>query len=122
MLAEGGTEGGEAGPSPGDRTHKSGDTKSSKANFLDPTHPAFRERLSQRHFLGDSKDNAQRKNCVLCYKTCPTKNGEKRVQTHCKQCGLFMHLECFEQWHTVADPVSPLFADVFNLQKGLLRE
>ena len=75
-----------------------------------------------RHFLGDTKCNASRKNCVVCYKTSPNRQGEKRVQTFCRQCNLFMHVDCFEQWHTVGDPVSPMFAAAYNLEKGLLRQ
>jgi len=121
-LAAGGKEGGPLEQNPGDQTHKLGRTTVSKAQFLDPTHPSFTERLIQRHFLGDTEDNKQRKNCVVCYKTMPCKQGELRVQTFCKQCDLFMHPACFEQWHTMPDPMSPKFNMALRLQKRLLKE
>ena len=120
-LADGGTEGGHLFNEPPDQTDKTGDAKTDVQRCLDPTDIMHAQRLTQRHFLGTTGDNSQRRNCVVCYKTSPCKQGEQRVQTFCKQCGLYMHLDCFEQWHTVPDPLSPKFADVLALTSGLLK-
>ena len=96
-LADGGTEGGVIESVVAPRTMKSDETKAAKENFLDPTHPAYRQRMTGRHFLGDTECNASRKNCVVCYKTSLNRQGEKRVQTFCRQCNLFMHADCFDQ-------------------------
>ena len=119
-LAAGGTEGGPLPHEPVDQTDKTGNTKTDVRRCLTPTDIMYAQRLTQRHFLAKTTDNSRSSNCVVCYKTSPCKMGELRVQTFCKQCGLFMHMDCFEQWHSMPDPVSPTFASVLAI-KGVLK-
>ena len=46
-LADGGTEGGVIKPVIAPRTMKSEETKAAKESFLDPTHPAYRQRMTE---------------------------------------------------------------------------
>ena len=95
-------------------------TKVARQRYVTVGTPEYKERLrGGRHFVGTSNGPENRGNCVLCYMTMPCKQGEKRVQHYCKQCGMWMHIECFEAWHTQAKPVSPLFDAVYYLREGL---
>ena len=97
--------------------------KSHIPKFFTKHTPEFAKRLNgQMHFVGTSDNATNRGNCALCYRTNPCKQGEKRVQHFCKQCGVWMHIACFFQWHQKAEPVSPEFATVFALCRGLARD
>mmetsp|Transcript_24803 Transcript_24803/g.50349 ORF Transcript_24803/g.50349 Transcript_24803/m.50349 type:complete len:120 (-) Transcript_24803:63-422(-) len=95
----------EASPAKSTGSPSSGpDTKALIANCLDPLHPACKARLEGRHFIGSGD---MRKNCAVCYHTWPVKQSEKQVYHFCKQCSVYMHVDCFEAWHTKLVPLSP---------------
>eukprot|EP00961_Rhodomonas_salina_P052455 703946-Rhodomonas_salina.1 len=71
--------------------------------FLQAGTAEWRMRLfGGRHFVGVTESNYNRGNCPLCYRAFGV---EKKVMHFCKQCAVWMHLECFEAWHTARDPI-----------------
>jgi hypothetical protein len=90
--------------------------------FYNPHTPEYAKRLNGcMHFIGISDSTTNRCNCAVCYRTMPCKKGEMRVQHFCKQCGVWMHIQCFQEWHLKANPVSPTFATAMALVAGLSR-
>ena len=108
-LGGGGVDGGAVdtgGGSPAKLTGAKGggaETKNLINNCLTPTHPACNARLTEHHFIGISDTH---KNCVWCYPTWPVKQCKKQVVHFCKQCGVYLHIDCFESWHTKLVPKS----------------
>jgi hypothetical protein len=91
--------------------------------FFNPATPEYAMCLNgQMHFIGTSDCPGNRGNCALCYRTHPCKQGEKWVQHFCRQCGVWMHLSCFQEWHLMAKPVSPEFCFALGLVNSLSRE
>ena len=43
---------------------------------------------------------------MLCTHAEAGKKGELEVSHFCKQCGVYLHIECFEAWHCEPEPVS----------------
>jgi hypothetical protein len=62
-------------------------------------------RLVGRHFLAKSE---LRRRCRLCMKTESRGSAayQSKISLVCKQCNVFLHFECFEEYHTMATPVS----------------
>jgi hypothetical protein len=76
--------------------------------FLYLSGPAKRlpeSRLVGRHFMTKSE---LRRRCALCTKTEPRRSAayQSKISLFCKQCNVFLHFECFEEYHTMAAPVS----------------
>lgn len=63
------------------------------------------KRLVERHF----PDKAEKRgNCALCYANHPNSKGEEQVVWMCPDCNVCLHVpECFKEWHTRTNPVSP---------------
>ena len=80
------------------------------AKCLNTTHVVCRRRLSERHFIAAHDDEKMRRICVLCSNMQQSKSGQLHMHHFCRQCGVFLHIDCFKQWHTVLKPVSPRFA------------
>mmetsp|Transcript_68972 Transcript_68972/g.143804 ORF Transcript_68972/g.143804 Transcript_68972/m.143804 type:complete len:132 (+) Transcript_68972:1792-2187(+) len=98
------------------------DTANLTANCLNSAHHACRRRLNDRHFIASHEDPTMRRNCVLCSHTQPGKVGQLRVHYFCRQCGVFLHVDCFEVWHQLLNPMSPRFTTAAVLKKALSRE
>jgi len=92
------------------------------ANCLNPTHFMCRRRLNDRHFIAAHEDPTMCSNCVLCSHTQPGKVGQLRVHYFCSQCGVFLHVDCFEEWHQKLAPASPRFTLPAVLKKALSRK
>jgi hypothetical protein len=62
-------------------------------------------RLCGRHFMAKTE---LRRRCRLCMKTESRGSAayQSKISIVCKQCNVFLHFECFEEYHTVAHPVS----------------
>ena len=76
--------------------------------FLYPSGPVKRlpeSRLVGRHFMTKAEP---RRRCALCTKTQPRRSTayQSKISLFCKQCNVFLHFECFEEYHTMAHPVS----------------
>ena len=70
----------------------------------------YGERLrGSRHFIGSTGVAGERKCCVLCTRAGAGKKGELKVSHYCKQCGVYLYVECFEAWHCEPEPKSPKF-------------
>jgi hypothetical protein len=76
--------------------------------FLYPSGPVKRlpeSRLVGKHFMTKSE---LRRRCRLCIKTKSRGSAayQSKISLVCKQCNVFLHFECFEEYHTMAHPVS----------------
>ena len=62
-------------------------------------------RLVGKHFMAKSE---LRRRCKLCMKSESRGSAAYQSKTSlvCKQCDVFLHFECFEQFHMMAHPVS----------------
>jgi len=80
------------------------------ARLLSPGTPQYNERLfGGRHYIGCTGGWDKRKCCCLCSRAGAGRRGELKVSHYCQQCGVFLHVECFEVWHEQAEPQSPKF-------------
>jgi hypothetical protein len=82
--------------------------------FLYPICPAeglSDSRLCGRHFMGRSE---RRRRCTLCVKSEPRGSAayESKISIVCRQCNVYLHFDCFEEYHTRARPVSQWVGDV----------
>ena len=91
------------------------------ANCLMATHLMCRKRLNERHFIVTNGDPDCCRNCILCLHKQSGKTGQMRVNHLCSQCCLFMHIDCFEMWHTMLNPVSPRFTTANVFKKVFLK-
>ena len=64
------------------------------------------ERLAPYHEMG--KLQGKRSNCKLCVWYCATGTPAYKAKTSyfCRQCGDWLHFECFHEYHTKTRPVS----------------
>ena len=77
------------------------------AAVLQPGTAEFDNRLrGGRHYLANAEG---RKNCCLCACAGAGRRCELKVIHFCKQCGVHLHVECFEPWHEMHEPISPKF-------------
>jgi hypothetical protein len=62
-------------------------------------------RLVGRHFMTKSE---HRRRCKLCVISKPRGSAayQSKISLVCKQCNVFLHFECFEEYHSRANPVS----------------
>jgi hypothetical protein len=68
-------------------------------------------RLCGRHFMAKTE---HRRRCTLCTKSEPRGSPayESKISLICKNCGVFLHFDCFEEYHTKTHPVSQWMGDV----------
>ena len=62
-------------------------------------------RLFGRHFMTKTEP---RRRCKLCMFSEPKGCAayDSKISFACKQCNVFLHFECFEEYHNMANPVS----------------
>jgi hypothetical protein len=71
----------------------------------DPVEGLPESRLLGRHFMSKTQ---HRRRCRLCMRS-ETRGSaayESKISLVCKQCDVFLHFECFEEYHSRALPIS----------------